>query len=73
MHSLASCLLGRVFHGSGQHQLLRPSSLHLLFCCRYNTTQYFWSSTRYTRGDCQWRIAAALPGEQDFVSSYPPS
>ncbi|KAK9827328.1 hypothetical protein WJX81_005997 [Elliptochloris bilobata] len=35
----------------------------------YNTTQYFWSSTRYTRSDCQWRLASALPEEQAFVTN----
>lgn len=63
--------------GSGRHPLekasaLHTSSTHLPPCCRYNTTQYFWSSTRYTRGDCQWRLAAALPGEEDFVSPTSP-
>lgn len=44
------------------------SGLTLVWCCvcRYNTTQYFWSSTRYTRSDCQF-LGAALPGEEEFV------
>lgn len=48
------------------------SGLMRVWCCvcRYNTTQYFWSSTRYTRSDCQW-LGSALPGEDEFVRPSP--